>query len=55
MVTVNEATNQTWSTTIYHSEFATNGTMSILTRTDTNALGTVTAAIDDINGGKATM
>lgn len=54
-VTVNEATNETYSRTVYHSEYATNGSVSLITRTDTNSLGTVTAAVNDINGGYATL
>jgi hypothetical protein len=45
MVTVNEATNQTFSTTIYHSEYENNGSMTLLTRTDTDAAGTVTKVL----------
>ncbi|KAL2064168.1 hypothetical protein VTL71DRAFT_4662 [Oculimacula yallundae] len=42
MITINEATNQTYSTTIYHTDFESNGSTSLLTRTDTNAAGTIT-------------
>ncbi|KAK0868598.1 hypothetical protein LTR87_014084 [Friedmanniomyces endolithicus] len=42
MVTVNEATNKTQSTTVYNEEYTTDGGTTILTRTDTNAAGTVT-------------
>ncbi|KAK3075705.1 methionyl-tRNA synthetase [Teratosphaeriaceae sp. CCFEE 6253] len=46
LVTTNEATNRTYSTTVYHDEFTTNGTAKILTRTDTNQTGTVTATAE---------
>ncbi|KAK0255980.1 hypothetical protein LTS09_008910 [Friedmanniomyces endolithicus] len=42
MVTVNEATNKTQSTTVYNEEYTTDGGTIILTRTDTDAAGTVT-------------
>ncbi|KAK0850835.1 hypothetical protein LTR91_014746 [Friedmanniomyces endolithicus] len=42
MVTVNEATNKTQSTTVYNEEYTTDGGTTILTRTDTDAAGTVT-------------
>jgi hypothetical protein len=48
MVTVNEATNQTSSTTIYHSEYENNGSMTLLTRTDTDGAGTVTNVVPDL-------
>ncbi|KAE8446266.1 hypothetical protein EG329_012352 [Mollisiaceae sp. DMI_Dod_QoI] len=47
MVTVNEATNQTFSTTIYHTDYERNGSATLLTRTDTDAAGTVTQAVID--------
>jgi len=47
-VTVNEATNQTWSTTVYNSEFENNGSMTLLTRTDTDAAGIVTQVVQDL-------
>ncbi|KAK1056494.1 hypothetical protein LTR74_014849 [Friedmanniomyces endolithicus] len=42
MVTVNEAANKTQSTTVYNEEYTTDGGIAILTRTDTDAAGTVT-------------
>ena len=54
-VTVNEATNQTSSTTVYHSEYKTNGSMQLLTRTDVDALGTVTGIAEGIDGRNTTM
>ncbi|CZR54903.1 uncharacterized protein PAC_04788 [Phialocephala subalpina] len=47
MVTVNEATNQTFSTTIYHTDYERNGSATLLTRTDTDAAGTVTQVVTD--------
>jgi hypothetical protein len=55
VVTVNEATNQTWSSTVYHSEYATNGSLSLLTRTDTDAAGTVTQVITDMYNVEMTV
>jgi hypothetical protein len=55
LVVVNNATNQTSTTTIFHTEFIQNGSQTLLTRTDTNAAGTVTNAVADINGGFVTM
>lgn len=56
MVTVNEATNQTISSTIYHSEYAVNGSSQLLTRTDVNSAGTVTAVLyDDVSSVSSTM
>ena len=48
MVTVNVATNQTFSTTIYHTDYDINGTQTLLTRTDTDTAGTVTDVISDL-------
>lgn len=42
MFIVNEATNKTTSTTIYHTDFVQNGSTTLLSRTDTNSDGTVT-------------
>ncbi|KAH9217837.1 hypothetical protein DL95DRAFT_385960 [Leptodontidium sp. 2 PMI_412] len=47
MVVVNEATNETSSTTIYHTDYERNGSSTILTRTDTDAAGTVTQVVTD--------
>jgi hypothetical protein len=55
MVTVNEATNETSSTTIYHKEYETDGTMKLLARTDTDAAGTVTQAVPNLHNVKVTM
>ncbi|KAK3633788.1 hypothetical protein LTR22_019972 [Elasticomyces elasticus] len=55
MVTVNEAINKTYSTTIYKEEYTTNGTSKILTRTDTNAAGTVTNVAADMYGVNITL
>lgn len=41
-VIVNTDTNRTMTSTKYNTQIATNGTESILTRTDTNEAGTVT-------------
>ncbi|TKA70725.1 hypothetical protein B0A55_07561 [Friedmanniomyces simplex] len=50
VVTINEATNKTYSTTVFNEEYTTNGETKILTRTDTNAAGTVTQTL-----GSATL
>lgn len=56
MVTVDEASNQTVTSTSYHTEhsqYVTSGTFPsslLYTRTDTNAAGTVTAEIYDGSG-----
>ncbi|KAL2072918.1 hypothetical protein VTL71DRAFT_10242 [Oculimacula yallundae] len=42
LVIVNEATNQTTSTTVFHTDYVRNGSTALLTRTDTNNAGTVT-------------
>lgn len=55
MVTVDEGLHRTWSTTIYHEEFAHNGSMSIFTRTDTDTAGTVTQVIVDVYRMQRTM
>ncbi|KAK4901293.1 hypothetical protein LTR27_001851 [Elasticomyces elasticus] len=55
IITINEATNKTYSTTVYNSEFAVNGTSSILTRTDVNSAGTVTKVKRDAFGQNATV
>lgn len=55
LVVVNNATNQTSTTTIYHTEFERNGSMTLLTRTDTNTAGTVTNAVLDYNRRRVTM
>lgn len=49
MVTVNEANNQTWSSTRWHTEYMNNDSITLVTRTDTNAAGTVTAIPYGIN------
>jgi len=43
MVIVNDATNKTTSTTIFHTEFDLSGSSKLLEGTDTNKAGTVTA------------
>ncbi|OWP03911.1 hypothetical protein B2J93_5870 [Marssonina coronariae] len=48
MVTVNEATNKTISTTIYHTDYEINGTVTLLSRTNTNAAGTVTQVVSNV-------
>jgi len=45
LVTVNKANNRTVSTTVYHTDFETNGSRQLLTRTDTNAASTVTKVV----------
>jgi hypothetical protein len=55
MVVINEATNQTSTSTSYHTEFDRSGSKTILTRTDTNAAGTVTDVVEDMYGSSATM
>jgi len=45
-VTVNKADNRTVSNTVYHTDFNVNGSQQLLTRTDTDARGTVTKVID---------
>jgi hypothetical protein len=55
MVTVNEATNQTFSTTIYHTDFERNSSATLLTRTDTDAAGTVTQVVTDEYSRTTTM
>lgn len=56
MVTIDEASNQTVTSTSYHTEhlhYVTNGTFPsslLYSRTDTNAAGTVTAYVYDGSG-----
>ncbi|KAH7407105.1 hypothetical protein BKA64DRAFT_406986 [Cadophora sp. MPI-SDFR-AT-0126] len=47
MVVVNAATNETTSTTIYHTDFLKNGSSTLLSRTDTDVAGTVTQVVTD--------
>lgn len=49
MITVNEATNQTFSTTIFHTDYERNGSATLLSRTDTDAAGTVTQIVSKHN------
>lgn len=49
-VIINTDTNRTLTTTKTNTEFSTNGTLSTLTRTDTNIAGTVTAVQEDVFG-----
>lgn len=55
IVVVNEATNKTSSTTIYHTEYDANGSSKLYSRTDTNEHGTITAAGTDLHGSKIMM
>ena len=55
MIIVNEATNKTSTTTIYHTEFEKNGSATLLTRTDTNAAGTITQVVTDEHNELMTM
>jgi hypothetical protein len=50
MVTVNEAADETSSTTIYHTDYEEGGSLALLTRTDTDTAGTVTHVVTDANG-----
>merc|ERR1712093_771747 len=47
LVVVNEATNETTSTTVYHTDFLKNGSSTLLSRTDTDVAGTVTQVVTD--------
>jgi hypothetical protein len=55
MVTVNVATNQTFSTTIYDTNYEINGIETLFTRTDTNTAGTVTEVISDLYNKSVTV
>ena len=46
LVVINDDTNQTSLTTKTNTEYKSNGTLNILTRTDTNGAGTVTKVIN---------
>ncbi|KAK0117419.1 hypothetical protein ONS96_013249 [Cadophora gregata f. sp. sojae] len=48
LVVVNAATNETTSTTIYHTDYLKNGSSTLLSRTDTDGAGTVTQVVTDI-------
>lgn len=50
-VTVDQAHNSTWSTTVYHTDYKVNGTDTLLSRTDTNVAGTVTGTASWVPGG----
>jgi FlaG/FlaF family flagellin (archaellin) len=43
------------STTIFHSEYKTNGSMQILGRTDINDAGTVTKVTTDMHNNSITL
>lgn len=43
-IVINTDTNKTFTTTKTNTEYATNGSLAVLSRTDTNAAGTVTAS-----------
>lgn len=49
VVQINDATNQTTTTTIFHSEYKVNGTLRLLTRNNTNPAGTVTQVVSSLN------
>lgn len=49
-IIINTDTNRTVTTTKTKTEFANNGTIGVLTRTDLNAAGTVTAVTTDLYG-----
>lgn len=46
LVVINDDTNRTSLTTKTNTEYKSNGTLNILTRTDTNGAGTVTTVIN---------